>query len=1095
MYKYIFLLFLLIPVCSFAQSTRELKGIILDRDSKEPLIGATIMVPSQELKSASPDLATCGTIADLDGRFSLSIPKAVKNVTISFIGYLPQQINVSGKDFITVNLGEDKKEIETVTVTGYRNIQKRKLTASVAKIKVKEIAAGGVMSVDQMLEGQLAGVSAVTTSGAPGAASKIRIRGTASLKGKQDPLWVLDGFPLEGTDLPNLEENNIDQLYSSSIAGLNPSDIENITVLKDAAATAIYGARAANGVIVITTKKGKKGRMKVNFSSKVSYSLKPDISKLNLMTSDEKIDLELALARSDYDYLPNKGAVARILNKYDIYSAYQTNGNAALTPAAKAEIDALRNINTDWNDLLFRGSLNTDQSISVSGGSDNSTYYLSLGYYNEKGTTIGVDADRINLTSKVSFSPSRNLKFGVSILANQRKNNSYLTNTNGFTNPGYYSRRANPYLQPRDNNGNYVYDPDIQGYGLNENLINYNIFEERSNTSNNLTSRSVNSIFDMEWNLTSKLTFTSQFGLQLDYYTKEQWTDKNSYSTRKDIERSRLQDGPFLPTNGGVIKNRDEQQSQFNLKNMLKYNNSWNNKHELDLLVGSEIRRTSFTSNFSAAYGYNKQTLTSQPFNYPDDSWQRYFPLFKRIENENAFVSLFGTASYTLNKKYTFGSSIRFDGSDVFGVDPKYKYLPLYSFSGLWRVSEENFLQFEKWINNLAVRASYGLQGNIDKDTSPFVLGKWENISILPGKTIDGISVSAPPNKKLRWEKTRTYNFGLDFAILDYAIALQVDYYHRKSTDLIGSRDVPLETGFMAKTENWAAMTNKGFEVSLNTRNIKRKNFLWETTFNISHNINRVDKVSVKNNQTTPSLQGYSVNSIFVLPYAGLDSDGYPLFYNENGDKVTTQEYFQLTQGVGSVSVATKLTPEQQRALYKNAGSRDPLYSGGITNRFKYKNWDLTMVFIANLGHKTLIRPYYSMTQYDRGQNAKNEILDRWTPDNTDSQLPRLITANTLNGSRALEYNWINDFKIDRSLDLWIRDADEVRLSNLRIGYTVPSKFLNKLKLASAKITLEGRNLWIWGKDSKGFIDPITMSNEFAQPIPKVFTFGLNVGF
>ncbi|MCL3782003.1 SusC/RagA family TonB-linked outer membrane protein [Prolixibacteraceae bacterium JC049] len=1095
MYRYILLLLMLFPVWVFGQNCRDLKGIILDRDSKEPLIGATIMIPDQELKNVQSTIPAYGTTADLDGRFTLAVLNGVKTVTISFIGYLPQQVNVKGKDFVTVYLSEDKKELETVTVTGYRNIQKRKLTAAVAKVKVKEIAAGGIMSVDQMLEGQLAGVSAVTTSGAPGAASKIRIRGTASLKGKQDPLWVLDGFPLEGTDLPNLEENNIDELYSSSIAGLNPSDIENITVLKDAAATAIYGARAANGVIVITTKKGKKGRMKVNFSSKVSYSLKPNIDKLNLMSSDEKIDLELALARSDYDYLKGKGAVARILNGHGIYDAYRTQGNTALTPAAKAEIDALRGVNTDWNDLLFRGSLNTDQSLSVSGGGENSTYYLSLGYYNEKGTTVGVDADRINLTSKISFSPSRKLRFGVSILANQRKNNSYLTNSNGFTNPGYYSRRANPYLTPRDANGNYVYDPDIQGYGFNDNLIHYNIFEERTNTSNNLTSRSVNSIFDMEWNLAKNLTFTSQFGLQLDYYTKAQWADKNSYSTRKDIERSRLQSGPFLPTNGGVIKNRDEQQSQWNLKNMLKYSNSWDDKHELDLLVGNEVRKTNFESNFSAAYGYNNQTLTSQPVNYPDESWQRYFPLFKRVENENAFVSVFGTASYTLNKKYTIGSSIRFDGSDVFGVDPKYKYLPLYSFSGLWRVSEENFLQFEKWINNLAVRASYGLQGNIDKNTSPFVLGKWENISILPGHTIDGISVEAPPNKKLRWEKTRTYNFGFDLAVLDYAFALQVDYYHRNSTDLIGSRDVPLETGFLAKTENWAAMTNEGFEISLNTRNIKRKNFLWETTFNLSHNTNKVDKVSVKSNQTTPSLQGHPVNSIFVLPYAGLDQDGYPLLYNNDGEKVTVKEFFQLTNGVGNVSVATQLTPEQQRALYKNAGSRDPLYSGGITNRFKYKNWDLTMVVIANLGHKTLIRPYYSMTQYDRGQNAKNEILGRWTPENTSSNLPRLITANTLNGSRAMEYNWINDFKVDRSLDLWVRDADEIRLSNVRLGYTIPTKFLNKLKLASAKITFEGRNLWIWGKDSKGFMDPLTMSNEFAQPIPKVFTFGLNVGF
>lgn len=282
------LLFTMQDTNVFAQAKREVKGIVLDKVEQMPLIGASVVA----LKPNSDEVnASFGTITDLDGRFVISVPAETQRITVQYLGYKSEFVEITGVDFVDIRLEAETQALDAVVVTGYGKIDRRKNTASVSKISMQE-APQVAMSVDQMLQGQMAGVSVASISGAPGAPAKIRIRGTSSLNGTQDPLWVLDGMPLEGTDLPDLSDSNIDQLYSSAIAGINPADIESITVLKDAAATAIYGARAANGVIVITTKKGKKGSIRVNYSGKTSIVAKPDISRLNLLSSSQKVDLE-----------------------------------------------------------------------------------------------------------------------------------------------------------------------------------------------------------------------------------------------------------------------------------------------------------------------------------------------------------------------------------------------------------------------------------------------------------------------------------------------------------------------------------------------------------------------------------------------------------------------------------------------------------------------------------------------------------------------------------------------------------------------------------------------------------------------------------
>ncbi|MBQ9560831.1 MAG: SusC/RagA family TonB-linked outer membrane protein [Prevotella sp.] len=1068
-----------------AQDERTITGTVMDGElENEPLIGATVGVGDKKVQT--------GTVTDISGKFTLTVPADAQSIRVSYVGYDAKTVVLKeGISHYTVTLSASGHSIGEVVVTGYQNIDRRKLTAAVSEIKISDENLGAIKNIDEALAGQIAGLSSVSTSGAPGSPAKIRIRGTASINGVQEPLWVLDGMPLEGNDIPTMENlNDIDDIYQTSIAGLNPADIDNITVLKDAAATAIYGARAANGVIVITTKKGKEGRPIVSFSAKLTVSPKRSIDRLNLLNSDEKVGLELDLLRSDYTYRENKGGVAQILSALGETAAYKAGGWDALSATAQQQINQLRTTNVDWNDILFRSVFNQEYNASVSGGSERAHYYASLGYYDEKGNTVGVENNRYNLTLKTDFKVNKMLKIGASVFANQRKQESYMTDAGGFTNPVYYSRMVNPYFQPYDANGNYIYDTNVQG---RENEVpDFNIFEERANTSKERTDRSIMAKFDAELKLLKSLKLNTQFGYQYDNYSLERYTGENSYAMRKERAYAKFTvDGvqkTILPQ-GGKIKKTDSHSNQWTWKTMLEWDQRFNDIHDVELMGGFELRHTETSAVTSTAYGYDSRTLTTQPVLFPTESIARQYPLYDETHTENAYVSWFATGSYTLLHRYTFGSSVRWDGSDVFGVAKKYRYLPLYSFSGLWRMKEEKWLRDVKWIDELSLRASYGIQGNIDKNTSPYLIGKFDRTTILPDNIETIIEAQTAPNPDLKWEKTKNVNLGLDLAVLRNRIRLTLDYYYRKSTDLISSRTLPLETGFQYTTINWASMKNSGWEIALNTRNIAGKDFTWTTTLNLGFNKNEVINESVAENATYPGRAGYPVGALFAYKTAGLDENGYPLFVAKDGSIQTMKDFFAL-DGAG----ASKLTAAEQRDLYTYMGTEDPKCSGGLMNHFEYKNWSLGINFIFNLGMKVRVQPSYNPVYFDRGLNTNHDILNRWSEDNTGSNLLPLLVQTTETGK---EYQRFSDGigNTYNMLDTWIKSCNYWRLQSLRIAYRLPSEWLRQFGISSASLSLEGRNLMVFASNYDNYLDPETMGNPYAQPIAKSIIFGLNVNF
>ncbi|MFP3832863.1 SusC/RagA family TonB-linked outer membrane protein [Chryseobacterium sp. SIMBA_028] len=1110
MKKTLILLPLLAAQVAFAQEKKTITGKIEDGNTSGAIAGASIKIEAQSV-STKTDLdgiiesVSVGTVADKDGKFILEVPSGTKSILVSYPGYESRMILINeDKTNYTVRLSpevSDKNKIQEVIITGYQKIEKRKQTSAVATVKMDNISQAGVASVDQMLAGQIAGVAVAPQTGAPGAPAKIRIRGTASLSGPQDPLWVIDGLPLEGNDVPNFtDKDNIDQLQNFSIAGLNPNDIEDITILKDAAATAIYGARAANGVISITTKKGKKGSMKLNFSADTFITARPDFDRLNLLNASEKVDLELMLAkRADLTYRADKGEVMRILTQNHQLEDFRNGGLDALNPLTRQQLNTLRNDNTDWGKLLYRNAINKQYGVSISGGSDNSDYYFSLGYFDEEGTTIGTGFKRYNLTLKNNYKLSDKLNAGISIFGTQSERQSFMTDADAAASPINYSRNANPYMNPFNPDGSYRYDKDIDGFA--DAYIPFNFLEERENTSYTLKNHSLKAILDLEYKATKNLRFTSQLGIQYDTNKTEKYAGQETYFTRKMKEGTRYyKDGAyryFLPA-GDIKQNWNNDFFQYNWKLQGTYNTKINSVHEIDLMAGTELRKTEDNTTLTRAFGYNRNTRTGTPIAFPTANFaaDKRYETYREIPPvENAYASMFATASYTYDQKYTFFGSVRYDGTNLFGVNKKYKYLPIWAVSGSWLVTKENFMKNITAVSNLRLRASYGLQGNIDRNTSPFFIGEYNYASILPGMREDVINVISPPNDKLRWEKTTNINVGLDLGLFNNRVNLTADVYNRKGTDMISMKETPLETGFEYTMMNWGSLTNKGFELALSTRNINKENFKWSTTINFAHNKSNVLSEQPRDNAMLPSREGLPVNAVFALKTAGIDENGNPLFWKGN-EKVKAADFFKLydvyADFLPGQFVDTKLSNEELRNLFTYVGDRDPKFTGGIINTFKVHSFDLTVAATFNFKQTVMRTPSYRGMDLDRGRNYTREIYEAGnslpgiTSPDMDANPDGWMANKWFTGNRSNTYGL---------LDIWAKEVSYVRISSIRLGYTLPKEFTAPMGITSLRLSVEGRNLFVFSNGYKGYFDPETYGNIYAQPITKSVTIGFNVSF
>lgn len=1064
----------------------EIRGVVKDKNG-DPLPGVTVLVGG----------TTLGTATDGKGEFLLKVPEQ-ESVALhfSFVGMKTRELVFKkGQQPLTVVMEEDSESIEEIVVTGYQQIEKRNLTSSVVTVKTSELQTIGTSSIEQMLQGVVPGLSVVNTSASPGAAPKIRIRGTATIAGNADPLWVLDGVILENSvpvTAADLNSPDVMNMFNSVIGGINPNDIESITVLKDASATAIYGTRAANGVIVVTTKKGKANSFNISYQHTSSISIRPHYDDFDLLNSKERV----ALAWENYEdglslwggtYADGISGLEGLLNSYALGQISKDQLNTM--------VNKLEEVNTDWFKILFRNAYTQTHNLSVSGGTEKTNYYISLNYNGEEGVDKASEYKNYGGMVKLNTQLFQGVNMGAIVQVDRRDREMYHSSLDLFN----YAVRSSRAIPLREDNGDlHYYIGSVSGRASKINVLN-----ELANSGNESTQTDAKGIVNLTVNLYKGLKYEGLFSYASSHSTARDYaTEKTAYvatirgygygeGSEDNVKKSPL---PY----GGVYNETTYEQRSSLIRNGLTYKGSLMDDLSIDVLLGQEFRNTNYKGLTSNIYGYfhdRGNTFYEPALGESTGHLKRNKTTRNLVDRSN--ISYYGVISAMYDNRYVLNANIRFDGSNLFGSNPKYRYLPLWSVSGRWIISNESFLSDNTLISNLALRASYGLRGNIVEDSSPSIIA-----AALPPNAVTGLfemEIQQAPNPDLKWETTASFNAGLEIALFDNRLSLDVDYYLDKSKDLIAYKGVSSVSGFSGKYVNYANVTNQGLDVALSGTILKSKDWNWTAAFNMGYVKNEVTK-SKSTAQTkylvqsvyTPGevYEGKPVNGMFSYRFAKLDGKGMPMFYDKDGNVL----------GVDSDEIVN--FPYDIENL-KYEGTRDPMLSGGLNTRVAYKNVSLSMLFAFGLKNVVRLpsRAYVSAPNSD--ENANSSIKDRWRPgqDNTGKTIPALSSGDGLIMTADDNFYATDWYNLS---DATVVPGDYLRFRNLMIEYRLPLRWVNKVvigdkKLSSVTLKFQAQNLFVLAdKRLKGY-DPETINyttNAYGSlPLARTFTLGLNVNF
>ena len=1064
----------------------EIRGVVKDKNG-DPLPGVTVLVGG----------TTLGTATDGKGEFLLKVPEQ-ESVALhfSFVGMKTRELVFKkGQQPLTVVMEEDSESIEEIVVTGYQQIEKRNLTSSVVTVKTSELQTIGASSIEQMLQGVVPGLSVINTSASPGAAPKIRIRGTATIAGNADPLWVLDGVILENSvpvTAADLNSPDVMNMFNSVIGGINPNDIESITVLKDASATAIYGTRAANGVIVVTTKKGKANSFNISYQHTSSMSIRPYYDDFDLLNSKERI----ALAWENYEdglslwggtYADGISGLEGLLNSYALGQISKDQLNTM--------VNKLEEVNTDWFKILFRNAYTQTHNLSVSGGTEKTNYYISLNYNGEEGVDKASEYKNYGGMVKLNTQLFQGVNMGAIVQVDRRDREMYHSSLDLFN----YAVRSSRAIPLREDNGDlHYYIGSVSGRASKINVLN-----ELANSGNESTQTDVKGIVNLTVNLYKGLKYEGLFSYASSHSTARDYaTEKTAYvatirgygygeGSEDNIKKSPL---PY----GGVYNETTYEQRSSLIRNGLTYKGSLMDDLSIDVLLGQEFRNTNYKGLTSNIYGYfhdRGNTFYEPALGESTGHLKRNKTTRNLVDRSN--ISYYGVVSAMYDNRYVLNANIRFDGSNLFGSNPKYRYLPLWSVSGRWIISNESFLSDNTLISNLALRASYGLRGNIVEDSSPLIIA-----AALPPNAVTGLfemEIQQAPNPDLKWETTASFNAGLEIALFDNRLSLDIDYYLDKSKDLIAYKGVSSVSGFSGKYVNYANVTNQGVDVALSGTILKSKDWNWTAAFNMGYVKNEVTK-SKSTAQTkylvqsvyTPGevYEGKPVNGMFSYRFAKLDDKGMPMFYDKDGNVL----------GVDSDEIVN--FPYDLENL-KYEGTMDPMLSGGLNTRVSYKNVSLSMLFAFGLKNVVRLpsRAYVSAPNSD--ENANSSIKDRWRPgkDNTGKTIPALSPGDGLIMTADDNFYATDWYNLS---DATVIPGDYLRFRNLMVEYRLPLRWVNKVvigdkKLSAVTLKFQAQNLFVLAdKRLKGY-DPETINyttNAYGSlPLARTFTLGLNVNF
>ena len=1042
----------------------QISGSVVDTKG-QPLPGVTILLKG----------TTVGCVTDSEGNFRLELPMRENIVlSFSFVGVRAIEVAYSGQKEMKVVLEEEITEMEQVNVisTGYYDIDKSKMTGAVEVVTAREIAGKGYTSIDEVLRGTLAGVSVMNVSGRPGAQAQIRIRGVNSLTGNMEPMWIVDGMPMQGnlptsvgvgaTDLENT-------VLTSGIGNISPDDVESITILKDAAAAAIYGSRAANGVIVIKTKRGRVGKSYINVQSSFAISEAPK-NRLEMMNSEEKIAFE----RSLYEDFPNatlRGRASLLYKGIDEGTISRAD--------AMAELENMRQINTDWFDEIFRVALNHKHVVTLSGGSETTQFYSSINYSNEQGVIPNNDYKHFGATLKLTHDFNRNLRILFDVSSSLRTEKSSAS----AVNPLYYATFANPYERPYDENGNYAYDysyePELSkvkdGY-----MYDFNMLKDlRENTAKTkYGSNQVN--LQLEWKLFEGFMYSLAGTVSnTSSYTRKEIAP-GSYTSKVKSWILDLYSENEIPDNLnlGALQENTSRSFGWTVRNQIKYARELKEDHFVNIVVGHEVSAVESNSfmQYSPQYDVDKGLIgypNLDGVNAGDLDLDR---LHETSKGQDRSVSVFATASYSYKDRYVVAGSSRWDGADIIGTDNRFS--PLWNVSLKWNMHEENFMKSCRFVNVLSLRGSYGFTGSIDQNAYPFTLMTYGSL-----RYYDGIQLPIdvmPGNPSVKWQKKEDRSIGLDFSLFNYRINGTVNYYCNDVNNLLGDKKIPYSTGRGSVVANLSSLRNSGWEFSLNTVNIDHENFRWTTSFNIALNDNKItdafyEKISdLYTIRRKYQIEGYPVNAWFGFKTAGINPQtGEYMIYTDAKDEDGHPKGYPYGNGY----IADGSTYSTENAYY--LGEAEPPISGGFGTTLTYKRLSLNAQFAFMTGHKIKSFKSYngSLMNASRLNQLKTEA-NRWRKPGDITNVPKYTTSTA-----TLSLLEITDDKLE--------DGSYLKCNLISLGYNLPSNLCQKLGLSQLRCTFNVHNLFTWTK-YRG-IDPETLG-AFGYPSAKKYMFTLNLG-
>lgn len=1099
---YIFLLFCTLQFTATAQNMR-FSGRVTDTDGA-PVIGAGLICIEKN---------TAGTTTDLDGNFSITLPAGAKTVKFSSVGMkeLVYQLIPGHTENVRIIMEWENTELDQVVVTGYAQTSVKRITGSVAVLNSEKFEAKAISSVDALMQGEVAGVSIKSLSGQPGTQAKITIRGSNNITGSSAPLWVVDGVPLQ-SESPALSSEQLatggfDNIFVNGIGNINPNDIESITILKDAAAAAIYGSRAANGVIVVTTKKGEAGKMRISYNNTFSWSFKPERS-LNLMNSSEKLSWEdelwnefsatkYAASLTDNTVIyPVVGIVGQIRAGLGDFASMK--GDKA---AQDKYIESLRNVDTNWYNLLFRNSFSQGHHLSLSGGSGKSTYYVALGLNDEDGMLIHNDYRRYNVNAKMTLTPTDWARIDVGMeAARQESKMPYST-----VDPFYYAFFSNPYERAYNADGSYAADNTwftlgyYNGRGAEQVMPKngFNIIRELD--SNYSKTANTNGTFraQTDFRIIEPLHFVWLVSYSYSNNSTDKVIDKYSYSAFRD----RLGSDDRSQTNlyGNISQNRTNRNS-YVARGHFSFNKTFAETHTVNLLAGAELRGSGSNTIFTKRYNYDPKTgTTSLPqISGPQDEWlSEVEKLNGEYFSKTRFASFYASADYYLGKSIVLNASFRTDGSSNFGSNKQFN--PTWSAGAAWHIGEEAWMKKAlPALSHATLRAAYGFTGDVNTSTSHLLVIQYlqQQYRYFGDETFNLGTIPSAPNPDLGWEKTQDAKAGLDFGLWKDRLTLNTEYYYRLSTDVVTSSPVQSTTGFTSVYFNAADIMNSGIELTLNGKIIQTKDWGLSAAVNFAYNYNKVLKYNPVSKSGITSkdryVEGYPTGAIFSGKYAGIASD-------------TGLYQFELRPDA-TISTATDLNkPDNYRYFL---GTTIAPYTGGFNLSASWRQLRLSISGVYSFGCKTYENFRYPASYsnashsgvstetvqsqfsdlYGNHLNVEKDRTNRWTATHTTGvKYPRIY--DYFDG----KYNFASYNPMDSSIidAVYLKNNSYLRIKSIILTYSLPGAAVKKMRMRGLSFNVSLNNFFTFTKYDG--MDPEIPGATY--PTTRSVSAGMNIEF